>query len=203
MLKGRVLLLNQSFEVLGTIGMARAIRMTLREVNPVVVHEVVPNEVLTSAGGQIFPKPSVMSLKHYVKVPINVRESSSKRTKVYIRDGYQCQYCGIKASLNGKVDKGHKTITVKELTLDHIFPRSRGGDSSMGNLVTACIKCNQRKDDRTPEEARMPLLTKIHEVKDVGHDKLMICSYLEHRPEWRPYIEHQDGFKEALAMIAN
>jgi len=200
MLKGRVLLLNASYEVLGTIGVARAMRMMLRKENPVVVQEYIPDTFLTSAGGTKYPVPSVITLKHYVNIIKKRQASGAKRMKIYLRDGYKCQYC------NTKVNKKHPTLnrvlTVQDLTLDHIMPKSRGGAGIPENLVTACKPCNQRKADRTPEEAKMPLVTTIHSTADVGLDKVLICSYLEHRPEWKPYIEDQEGFKEAMAMIA-
>ncbi len=200
MLKGRVLLLNQSFEVLGTIGVARAIRMTLRKENPVVVHEYVPERYLTSANGDKYPVPSVISLKHYVNIIKKRQASGAKRLKIYLRDRYKCQYCSIGIGKVHPITK--KKMEVKDLTLDHIIPKSKGGQGIPENLVTACKPCNQRKADRTPEQAGMPLVTTIHETKDVGLDKVLICSYLENRPEWRPYVEGQEGFAEALAMVA-
>ena len=56
------------------------------------------------------------------------------------RDGHICQYCGAKAN-----------------TIDHVQPKSRGGSNSPSNLVASCMRCNQKKGDRTPEEAGMPL----------------------------------------------
>lgn len=67
------------------------------------------------------------------------------RRNVMLRDGYQCQYCGRAAS-------------ARELDIDHVLPRSRGGEDSWSNLVTACLGCNRRKGQRTPLEAAMPLL---------------------------------------------
>lgn len=210
MLKGRVLLLNAGGEVLGTIGVARAIRMTLREENPVDVWEYVPDAsgsdylYLTSGKGDKYPVPSVIALKHYVNVRKKREESGSKRMKIYLRDRYTCQYCSV------KVGKRHpqlkRNLTVKDLTLDHITPKSKGGSGSPSNLVTACQPCNQRKDNRTPEQAGMPLRTEIHDITQVGVDNLMLCKYVEHRPEWFPYLEGKEGFIETyehyIAMAA-
>lgn len=200
MLRGRVLLLNQSFEVLGTIGVARAVRMTLREDNPVMIHETVPERFLTSGNGTKFPIPSVISLKHYVKVPESRRDTSNKREKIYLRDNYTCQYCSVQL---GKKHPATGLIMKKsDLTLDHIKPKSKGGSSHPTNLVTACKPCNQRKADRTPDQAHMPLKTVIHDVTSmVGSDKLMLCKYIEDRPEWLPYVEHQEGYAEALQYL--
>jgi len=64
--------------------------------------------------------------------------------KVLARDGRRCRYCGVEC--------------FEDLTFDHVFPRSRGGGDNQANLVVACQSCNSRKSDRTPEEAKMPLL---------------------------------------------
>jgi 5-methylcytosine-specific restriction endonuclease McrA len=86
---------------------------------------------------------------------------------------FRCQYCGEKKAAG-------------ELTLDHILPRSRGGDNSPVNIVTACIRCN-RKANRTPEEARMPLLTSQTALR-VKLERVVLCHYAEARVEWRKYL---------------
>jgi 5-methylcytosine-specific restriction endonuclease McrA len=78
------------------------------------------------------------------------------------------------------------------LTLDHILPRSRGGRSVPENLCTACKLCNQRKGDRTPEEARMPLLANPAALR-YGLDKAAMYAAAESRPEWRKYLFLEDA----------
>lgn len=82
-----------------------------------------------------FPKPSIIKLQRYVRVPY--KGIALSRHNIMKRDHFECQYCG----------------STKNLTLDHVLPRSRGGDSSWGNLLTACARCNHAKGHRTPEEA--------------------------------------------------
>jgi len=67
------------------------------------------------------------------------------RRNVFARDGNRCQYCG-------------RNYPTSELSLDHVMPRSRGGDTSWENIVCACVACNVRKGGRTPQEARMHLI---------------------------------------------
>ena len=67
------------------------------------------------------------------------------------------------------------------------MPRSRGGDNSPVNIVTACIACNNRKSNRTPEEARMPLLTSQSALR-VKLERVVLCHYAEARAEWRKYL---------------
>ncbi len=81
---------------------------------------------------------TIASTERIWKVPpVNRRE-------VLKRDSQSCQYCG----------------SNKRLTLDHVIPVSKGGEHKWNNVVTACEPCNQRKRDRTPTEAGMPLRTK-------------------------------------------
>ncbi len=85
-----------------------------------------------------YPKPSIIRLQRYVRVPY--KGIALSRHNLFKRDHFECQYCG----------------STRNLTLDHMMPRSRGGDSGWTNLLTACSRCNHKKGDRTPEEAGMP-----------------------------------------------
>lgn len=170
-LNGRVLLLNFSYEPLGTVGIARAVRMVLR--GTVMVEENEAARFLRSPS-QMLPVPSVIRLRTYVNLHRRRQTAGLKRLRLYMRDRFRCQYCGLKFAAN-------------ELTLDHITPRSQGGLSLPENLATACVKCNNRKANRTPTEARMPLLTPQHLLR-VGLDHIVLCHYAESRPNWRKYL---------------
>lgn len=167
----RVLLLNQTYEPLGTVSVARAVVMTFK--NSVFVEELDGDRVLRSAHDQ-FPVPSVIRRRTYINVRRRREASGMKRLRIYMRDKFRCQYCGAR--------KG-----AAELTLDHIMPRSRGGDNSSLNIVTACIDCNNRKGNRTPSEARMPLLTSQSALR-VKLERVVLCHYAEARTEWRKYL---------------
>jgi 5-methylcytosine-specific restriction endonuclease McrA len=86
-----------------------------------------------------YPIPSVIRLRQYVNVPF--RGVMLNRQNIFRRDNFTCVYCGSK----------------KDLTLDHVLPKSRKGASSWQNLVTACKKCNSYKGDHTPEEVGLSL----------------------------------------------
>ncbi len=86
--------------------------------------------------------PEVITLIEYDRVPVNAVTFS--RRNVFKRDRYTCQYCGCQPGSD-------------ELTIDHVLPRSQGGGSSWTNCVLACVECNTRKADRTPEQAGMLL----------------------------------------------
>ena len=170
-LDGRVLLLNQTYEPLGTVSVARAVIMAFK--NTVYVEEFDGDRVLHSAR-ESFPVPSVIRQRTYINVRRRREASGMKRLRIYMRDKFRCQYCGEKKP-------------VGELTLDHILPRSRGGDNSPVNIVTACVPCNNRKSDRTPAEARMPLLTSQTALR-VKLERVVLCHYAEARAEWRKYL---------------
>ena len=170
-LNGRVLLLNFSYEPLGTVGVARAMCLVIRGV--VFVEEFDGQRVLRSPRAE-FRVPSVVRLRRYVNVRRRRQTAAARRLRIFVRDQFRCQYCGGKRAAH-------------ELTLDHITPRSRRGGSAPENLATACVPCNTRKGDRTPEEARMPLLTPQKALR-VGLEHVLLCHYAESRPEWRKYL---------------
>ena len=177
-LNSRVLLLNQTYEPLGTVSVARAIVMLFK--NSVFVEEWDGDRVLRTPRDE-YPVPSVVRRRTYVNVRRGRETAGMKRVRIYIRDQFRCQYCGERKN-------------PVELTLDHILPRSRGGDNSPVNVVTACVRCNQRKGSRTPEEARMPLLTTQTALR-VKLERVVLCHYAEARPEWRKYLflDEADG----------
>ena len=115
-----------------------------------------------------YPYPSVIRLSAYIRVPHKKIELSRKN--ILRRDGFRCQYCG---NMNAS------------LTLDHIIPRSRGGRDTWENLVCACIKCNNRKGSRTPEEANMKLLS----IPRRPHHVVFLKHYMGRVDDsWRPYL---------------
>lgn len=181
-LNGRVLLLNFSYEPLGTIGVARSVCLAFREA--VFVEEYDGERVLHSVNAT-FKVPSVVRLRTYINVRRRRQASGAKRLRIYVRDRFTCQYCGVRKAAD-------------ELTLDHITPRAQAGDSMPENLVAACLSCNNRKGNRTPEQARMPLLTSQHKLR-VGLDRVMLCHYAESRPEWRKYLFMEEDDRRIMS----
>ena len=86
--------------------------------------------------------PEVIVLTSYDRLPSNAVTFS--RRNIFKRDRFTCQYCG-------------KQPGSEELTIDHVLPRAQGGISTWENCVLACVECNAKKADRTPDQARMPL----------------------------------------------
>jgi 5-methylcytosine-specific restriction endonuclease McrA len=89
--------------------------------------------------------PKVIRLLHYDRLPKAVVKLN--RRNLFARDGNRCQYCG-------------RHFPTNELSLDHVLPRSQGGDNTWENIVCACVRCNVKKGGRTPEQAGMKLITK-------------------------------------------
>ena len=87
--------------------------------------------------------PTVLILRGYDRMLM--QEMKFNRQNLLERDDFRCQYCG-------------KNLPVKELNMDHVVPRDRGGGTSWENVVTSCIKCNSKKGNRSPKEAGMRLL---------------------------------------------
>jgi len=115
-----------------------------------------------------FNIPSVIVLQRVVKYRLS--NPTCSRKGIFQRDLNTCQYCA-------------KKFTDKELTLDHILPKSRGGKNTWDNLVAACKKCNQRKEDRTPLESGMFPLTK---PKPPKNKLVKITPYL--KKIWKDYL---------------
>ncbi len=165
MIKSSVLVLNQSYEPLNLCRTRRAIVLLFRG----------KAEVLENSRGelhsvtQIFQIPSVIRLVYMVKRPYHQRKLT--RVEVFNRDRYTCQYCGQQ---------------IKELTLDHVIPRRRGGEHAWENVVSACILCNRRKGGRTPDEAGMRLLHQPH----LPHNNGFYVPYhlLNNHSEWQKYL---------------
>jgi len=138
-MNSRVLVLNQDFSPLMVCSVERAFILVYLKKSELVrsssKHQL---RSVTST----FPLPSVIRLNRYVHAPY--KGVNLTRQNIFKRDNHECQYCG----------------TRKELTIDHVMPRARGGKDSWTNLVTACKKCNAKKGDYTPEEANMPLKKK-------------------------------------------
>ena len=134
-----VLVLNASYEPINVCAARRALVLVLKGVASA---EEVSVASVHSARNSV-RLPSVIRLLEYRRIPRQTRALSRKN--ILMRDRYTCQYC-------------HRTMPSGELTLDHVVPRSRAGESAWENLVACCHSCNNHKGSRTPEEAGMKLL---------------------------------------------
>lgn len=175
MIRRTVLQLNKSYEPLRIIRPRDALKLLTLGKAMVVV----PTSI------QIYPGvflPSVIRLIKYAKVPY--KRPVPSRKNIFTRDGNRCMYCGVKSL---------KAV----LELEHIIPKSRGGLNTWENLVAGCHECNQKKADRTPEEAGMKLIHKplpatIHTstgvLRTVGSEV----------NEWIPYLWNDSKGEQKL-----
>lgn len=163
--KSKVLVLNASYEPLSICDARNAILLLFGGKAVVVVNH--PERSVRSIS-TTFPLPVIVRLTCFVRVPF--RNAPLNRKNLLKRDEFRCQYCG---------------RSDRPLTLDHILPKSRGGEESWENLITACRPCNSIKGDRTPAEAGMNLLQKPFRPTHI----MMIRQHVPPVAEaWKPYL---------------
>ena len=100
---------------------------------------------INSAGGLKVRVPEIIVVGRYQRIPRNQLNFSKRNLER--RDDCHCQYC-------------YKKVSGRDVSIDHVVPRSRGGKNTWENCVVSCFACNQKKRDRTPEEADMELFRK-------------------------------------------
>lgn len=128
--------------------------------------------------------PSIIRFLGKVINPFR-RGPKFNRNNVYLRDNGRCQYCGIKVS---KAD----------FTYDHVVPRRQGGKTTWGNVVISCFKCNQRKADRTPKQARMDLRTKPVRPKNLPGISPLVKWSDSMPSSWKDYVASVSYWSEGL-----
>ena len=161
-----VLVLNQNYEPLNVCRVRRAVVLLYQG----------KAEMLENGSGfihsanQTFPVPSVIRLDYMIRRPRPQRKLT--RLEIFNRDRHTCQYCG---------------QNNRQLTLDHVIPRYRGGQHTWENVVSACVACNRHKAGRTPKEASMKL---IRPPSPPGGSPYFIIPYhyLQSRGEWQKYL---------------
>jgi len=163
-----VLVLNATFEPINVTAVRRAMVLLLKgvaqaeELNHAEVHSAT----------MVHKVPSVIRLLAYRHIPQQTRALSRKN--ILLRDHNTCQFCG-------------HPFPASDLTLDHVVPRSRGGHSSWENLVACCYQCNNRKGDRTPEEAGLELVRRPRPF--TLHTSRQLMRLIGHKDEkWRKYL---------------
>ncbi len=130
---GHALVLNATYEPLCVVPSRRALILVLNHKASSVEDS---GSVVHSAAAEI-PLPAVVRLHRYVRVPYRAGVPLTRRA-IFARDGGRCVYCGAVAN-----------------SVDHVIPRSRGGESIWENIVASCAPCNRRKGDRLPHQVNM------------------------------------------------
>ena len=172
------LLLNATFEPLKVITWKRAMTLWCEgRVEILDTHDVEKRAVTFS-----FKVPSIVRLLRFVKVR-NLHQIKFSRANIYTRDNYTCQYCAT-------------AFDPEELTFDHVVPVAQGGRRSWENIVTCCVSCNRRKDNRTPQQAGMTLL---HQPRRPSATAVFRVSFgVRKMPaSWRDFIYWNAALDEA------
>ena len=165
-----VLVLNQNFEPLNVCNVRRALVLLGRD-----KAETIENgRGYLHSATDIFEIPSVIRLAYLIRRPRP--QGRLTRRDIFLRDQFTCQYCGNQS---------------KDLTLDHVLPRHRGGTHEWDNVVAACKRCNHRKAGQTPEEARMYL--RRDPYQPTYSYFRTFYHYLERNEGWRKFIPAIDG----------
>jgi len=156
--RNKTVLLNADHSILHFISFQRAIGLFMED-KATVLEEDQNTPILHPMLGIRYP--NIMALNRYVHVPY--KRVRLNRRNVLTRDGYICQYC-------------RKSLRHVEATIDHVVPKSHPrypGPKYWENVVAACKKCNNKKDDKTPKEAGMALISKPFKPR---MEDLMKCS---------------------------
>lgn len=163
------LLLNATFEPLKVISWRRAMSLWCEgRVEIIETHDHEKRAVTFS-----FKVPSIVRLLRFVKVR-NLHQVKFSRANIYTRDHFTCQYCV-------------QPFEPEDLTFDHVIPVAQGGRRSWENIVTCCVSCNRRKDNRTPAEAGMTL--KHPPRRPSGTAQFRVSIGVRNTPEsWRDYL---------------
>jgi 5-methylcytosine-specific restriction endonuclease McrA len=157
------LVLNATYEPLSVVSAVRAVCLVIADKADLIADD---GTVLHSERMSL-PSPSVVRLRYVVKVPYARRTAMSRRA-LFARDQFSCQYCGAFAD-----------------SLDHVVPRSRGGQHTWENVAAACRPCNLRKRDRTPAEANMVLARPPRAPRDQAW---VVAAVNPVPQEWLPYL---------------
>ena len=162
----RVLLLNVTYEPLTTVGLRRAVCLVLGGKAEVVHHDAAG--AVLHAASVALQTPSVIRLSRYVRIPYRNRVPLT-RAALMRRDNYKCAYCSRRAE-----------------TIDHVIPRSRGGQHAWENCVASCTICNHRKADRLLEEIGWSLA--VPPVVPRGAHWRLVGAQYDGDPQWAAYL---------------
>lgn len=164
LLKKKVLVLNQNYEPLAVCRAQRAVVMVVLGKAEIV--ERYDGEVRSPTLS--VPLPSIVRLCFYIRAPR--QRVALTRRNILKRDRFECQYCGTR---------------VGPMTTDHVVPRSLGGNDSWTNLVCACVRCNNRKGNRSPDQAGMKLARAPR--RPHRYTQITLYSAIPDK-RWRPYL---------------
>lgn len=159
-----ILVLNNDYTPLNITDLKRAFKLVYKGKAEVVTSNT-SNPIITELKNYV--RPTIIRLLYYISIPF--RKVTLNRENIFKRDNYECLYCGSK----------------KNLTIDHVTPKSKGGKNTWKNLVTCCKRCNIQKDNKTLKQSGMELKytpyrpTYIQFIKEIS---------LKDNSDWIPYL---------------
>lgn len=169
---GDVLVLDISAFPLGKVAWRRA--MALLRKNKAFVVEYYEDWTVRTVSVEI-KVPSIIQLLN--KITGNKKAVKFSRQNIYFRDKGKCQYCNLR-------------VPMPDMTLDHVLPRSQEGKTTWDNTVVACMKCNQKKANRTPQQAGMKLLSTPSKPKKASDALRFTFAWQKNMPlAWRPFLQ--------------
>jgi 5-methylcytosine-specific restriction endonuclease McrA len=157
--------LNQNYEAMSICNVQRAVVLLYLGKAELIASK---NSQAIISVSKRMPFPTIVRLLVYIRVPY--KKIVLSRKNILRRDMYRCQYCG-------RADV--------PLTIDHIIPKSKGGDDTWENLVAACVQCNNKKGDRSPEDAKMILRKRPTKPSHITFMKHFVGQVIE---EWKPFL---------------
>lgn len=166
----RTLVLNAGYEPILMVSWQRAICLVIADKAEIVANYEKAVRTVTSS----WKLPSVVKLHRYVRSMRRFGLVPCSRKNVFLRDHYQCQYCGVQCNQ-------------KTATIDHIHPRSKGGKTTWDNVVCSCDKCNRKKGSKSLKEIGYQLRNKPRqptwkELKETSGNKI--------DQSWLPFLFH-------------
>ncbi len=160
----RTLILNSTFQPLSVANAKRSVSLLLSK----KINVIKKSKLQIRSENKIIYIPKVALLTYYVKAPY-ARRVALNRSNIFIRDFYTCQYCGSKAE-----------------SIDHIIPKSRGGQHEWSNVVACCKKCNLVKADKLLNQTILKL--KNFPIKPEGNFWIKTIIGSNPDPEWKEYL---------------
>ena len=161
-----ILVLNADYTPINITDLKRAFNLIYKGKAEIIKHNNI-SPIVTEL--RKYRRPTIIRFLRYITIPF--RKVHLNRQNIFRRDKYKCVYCGEK--------------TKNKLTIDHVTPKSKGGNNTWQNLVTCCKSCNIKKDDKTLEEVGMTLNTVPYRPTYIQFVKNITISY---KDDWLPFL---------------
>ena len=161
-----ILVLNADYTPINITNLKRAFNLIYKGKAEIIKHNII-SPIVTEL--RKYKRPTIIRLLRYISIPF--RKVNLNRQNIFRRDKFQCVYCGEK--------------TKNKLTIDHVIPKSKGGNNTWQNLVTCCKSCNIKKDDKTLEEVGMILTSIPYRPTYIQFVKNITISY---KDDWLPFL---------------